>query len=397
MERPQFRSSEDQLPFTQYNTVPGLSSGVAAMPNCYNSALSVFLQNQVYVPLVSSQMPQLGVDPRLHHSILPPKSEANTYISDSLSSNKYQVSQVATVVTPEAKRRILKKNQKSSRVNSNPGGKLHFPKRVATFSITDFGFPSIQSIPIYSRGTSSADQSVRKGRSRHLTIKTDEISCQRDPFICCLASRSGDLEDYRASPKSNTFSVIPASRLLAEKFNLTKTECLREQWNMQSALRRMGQWTPSGHVTGRWKPPQWAVIQSLGKSNGTMSAQIQKKKKYSGCRKSLLPELDSLVSNFSAEMRMICGNSRMNNASVSLQDVICPQYVRPTINLLCSAHSAVESLLPKGDCEDWEVVAMAWRYYDHWRPRETKVILLAESHAFTSKVSFHFDLTNPLR
>ena len=67
---------------------------------------------------------------------------------------------------------------------------------------------------------------------------------------------------------------------------------------------------------------------------------------------------------------------------------ICPQYLQPTFNLLRCAHSAVCKLLPQGDCEKWEVVELARRYYNHWRPQKVKVILLAESHAFTTKVRF---------
>jgi hypothetical protein len=396
--RQQFRSDKGQPHFTQHNAAPGLSSGGTEMPTWYNCALSAYLQNQVYVPLAGSQKPQLGLDPMLQHStLLPPKSEVGTRVSDSLPSKSSNKTIVSQVVTPEGKRRkprILKKNRKSHRVNLNPGKMLHFPKRIATFSVTDFGFPSIQIIPVCSRGVSYPTQSTRKSRNRSFLTKT---SRQRDPFGCCFANRSGDLQNFRASPKFTTFSVIPTLRLCAKESKSTKTECLREQWNMQSALRRMGQWTPSGHVTGRWKPPPWAVVQSLSKSNDTMRAQVQKHKKNQGCRKSLLPKLDALVSNFSAEMRIGCNYSLVNHASISLRDVICLSYVRPTINLLCSAHSAVESLLPKGDCEDWEIVAMAWRYYNHWRPKETKVILLAESHAFTSKVNFCFVLIDPFR
>ena len=268
---------------------------------------------------------------------------------------------------------------------------LHFPTRVSTFSVTNFGFPTIQSIPPFSQGKCS---SVRKGRRRLSTIEIEGTS-RRQYFNCCSTNRPFN---------SITFSVIPASRLLTKEFHFIDAapECLREQWNLQSTLRRSGQWTPNGHLTGRWKPPEWAVAQSHRNSNDDRGVHIQKQKKHPGCRKSLLPALDSLVLNFAAEMRMNCDYGGQHRTSASLRDVVCPQYARPTINLLCSAHSAVESLLPKGDCEDWEVVAMAWRYYNHWRPRETKVILLAESHAFTPKVSspsigFVYILITPLR
>lgn len=53
------------------------------------------------------------------------------------------------------------------------------------------------------------------------------------------------------------------------------------------------------------------------------------------------------------------------------------------IKSLFSFHSSHHCF--SGDCEEWEVVELARSYYNHWRPKETKVILLAESHAFTPK------------
>lgn len=38
------------------------------------------------------------------------------------------------------------------------------------------------------------------------------------------------------------------------------------------------------------------------------------------------------------------------------------------------------------ECEDWEVIELARIYYNYWHPKETQVILLAESHAFMCKV-----------
>ena len=142
---------------------------------------------------------------------------------------------------------------------------------------------------------------------------------------------------------------------------------------------------PSGRLTGRWKPPAWADVKNEGKSCASLTST---KKKPSGCSKSLLPRLDSLLSNFMVEMKVERNTSEESCSSSSLQDVICPQYLQPTFNLLRCAHSAVSKLLPQGDCEKWEIVELARRYYNHWRPQKVKVILLAESHAFTTKVRF---------
>ncbi|KAL3791789.1 hypothetical protein ACHAW5_009422 [Stephanodiscus triporus] len=364
-----------------------LLQGSVAMPNCYHFVgRGRALQNEIYVPpentftqIFSSPLPNLRVD------LTPPKLDFSAFTFGALppspSNDRTKVSQVVTPEAEEQKPCKKKKQQEKSYINNYPGNNMHVLTRVSTFLVTDFGFPSNQRIPPFSRGACYSAQSVRKDNKRHYTTKTEGTSRQRNPVNCRPTNISRDLKHVRPAFNSITFSVIPASRLLVEESKPVKAKCLREQWNIQSTLRRSGQWTPNGHLTGRWKPPEWAVVQS----NDGGGVHNEKKKKHPGCRKSLLPELNSLVLNFAAEMRMSCNSSGKDRTTASLRDVVCPQYVRPTINLLCSAHSAVESLLPKGDCEDWEVVAMAWRYYNHWRPRETKVLLLAESHAFTPK------------
>ena len=370
------------------------SDGLGEQLNWPIGTAHAFTQ-QPHPRVFACPLPKSSADPILHPEMLPPKLDPGTFISGAQpSSPLHGRTRVSQVVTPEAGRQKPRKKKKQQQqlqkfhVDTNPAKMLHFPTRVGTFSVTNFGFPTIQSTSPFSQGKCS---SVRKGRRRLLTIESEGTS-RRQYFNCCSTKTCADLHHVRPTFDSITFSVIPASRLLTKEFPSINAapECLREQWNLQSTLRRSGRWTPNGHLTGRWKPPEWAVAQSHRNSNDDRGVHIQKQKKHPGCRKSLLPALDSLVLNFAAEMRMSCDYKGQHRTSVSLRDVVCPQYARPTINLLCSAHSAVESLLPKGDCEDWEVVAMAWRYYDHWRPRETKVILLAESHAFTPKVSSPF-------
>ena len=78
-----------------------------------------------------------------------------------------------------------------------------------------------------------------------------------------------------------------------------------------------------------------------------------------------------------------CAKPKISN----LADVRYPQFVTPSDELLIRAHTAMHALLPEGDCENLDVVRLAVSYYDYWRPKrgETRVILLAESHAFTEK------------
>ena len=115
---------------------------------------------------------------------------------------------------------------------------------------------------------------------------------------------------------------------------------------------------PSGHITGRWKQPSWSTNvkngdSSLSKNSPTM--------KSSGCKKSLLPTLYSLVS---AYLKATAASVNMEGPFKSLQHVNCPTYFDPTNDVLRRAHAAVSSLLPDGDCEELDVVKLA-RYVKH--------------------------------
>jgi len=63
-------------------------------------------------------------------------------------------------------------------------------------------------------------------------------------------------------------------------------------------------------------------------------------------------------------------------------NLIFPIFVEPCIERLRLAHAAIERLLPQGDCEPFNSVCIAKKYYDYFRPEKVKVILLAESHAY---------------
>jgi hypothetical protein len=274
------------------------------------------------------------------------------------------------------------------------------------FSVIDFGFPN----------QCNTRKSGQK-RKNHSTKIADSHALSSRQLPSTTIENFNEKLHHHVRPTCHSINIIPIPSVQQHAASYAnpfkEAVSLRHQWNIQGKLRRRGEWIPNGHLTGQWKPPQWAITlntHNVGEgdeyysnnetNNNTPMKKMQKTKKKtnsggSQCKKSLLPQLDSLMWMFTSEMRMSCNNfsceddgSPMHSCSSStLRDVICPQYVKPTINVLCSAHSAMESLLPKGDCEEWEVVALAWRYYNHWRPSVTKVILLAESHAFTPKVS----------
>jgi len=57
-----------------------------------------------------------------------------------------------------------------------------------------------------------------------------------------------------------------------------------------------------------------------------------------------------------------------------------PLFVDLTMERLCFAHAALKRFLPQGDCVS---VQVAKKYYDYFKPDNVKVILLAESYAYT--------------
>ena len=61
------------------------------------------------------------------------------------------------------------------------------------------------------------------------------------------------------------------------------------------------------------------------------------------------------------------------------------KFTNPSTALLRSAHNAIHKLLPEGDCEPFASVEVANQYYEYLKPSKVKIILLAESHSYTSE------------
>ena len=251
-------------------------------------------------------------------------------------------------ITPDIKQKSPRKKKKPKR-NASKKLTIAPQRKPCQFTIKDFAFPAPP--------TNGSKRRKRDCHSRRRRMYT---------FTTAATPQKALIPPIRML-KSTATNMVP----IADNATI-----LHEGWKIQSNQRKKGQWIPSGHLNGRWKPPQWAT-------NGIVSS--KHKKKYPGCRKALLPKLDSLVSDFTAELIIKHDDNTESRPSSSIQDVICVHYTIPTGGLLRSAHFAVQRLLPKGDCEDWDVVELARRYYNFWRPKHTKVILLAESHAFTTK------------
>ena len=148
------------------------------------------------------------------------------------------------------------------------------------------------------------------------------------------------------------FSIMPSQRA----FLPNRQHSLAREWRSQSRRRSKGEWLPSGHITGRWKRPGWANLASVGDS--PIISRSSASKKYSGCKKSLLPTLHSLISSY-MKATTSAASCTVDSPFKSLQDVSCPIFFNPNTDLLWHAHRAVSSLLPDGDCENFDVVKLA--------------------------------------
>lgn len=276
-----------------------------------------------------------------------------------------------------AKRRLYLDQKVSHRIQSST--------QLYTFKIADFGFPSPIKTNCRNRGIPLVNR-----------IKSNGSSSRGSHARLHRIERRERLHEH-VSPRHNfNFSIIPQLRIVAPSqiINLSKSSAvsLHKEWNEQVTKRKKGEWEPSGHLTGRWKCPMWADVKVKGDSaGGDDLVKDCRENKSLGCRKTLLPIMDGIMETYSENvLARPLGYSLTSFHATSLQDVMFPNYVKPTITLLRHAHAAVSSLLPDGDCEEWEVVELARSYYNYWRPKKTKVILLAESHAFTPKVRYFF-------
>ncbi len=309
-------------------------------------------------------------------------------------------SSIVAVVTPDGKNSsqelfsMKQKNdvlQKRRRIVKR---RLHAEEKITqstqlftpfcAFEIKSFGFP-------YSNKTSCNNKFLLSYDALNL-VRNTAVSSRVNPGHICRTKRRRTLHSNRSTVHNFNFSIIPSSRIdavLNNNAHKISTDSLHKDWNRQITKRKKGEWVPSGHVTGRWKPPVWAneVTKERESNVGVDSIGNLKQKKSTACRIALLPILDRIMENYAVDTLVRPTGSFH---STSLQDVICPRYVKPTIDLLRNAHGAVKSFLPDGDCEEWEVIKLARSYYNYWRPKETKVILLAESHAFTSKVEYFY-------
>ena len=154
----------------------------------------------------------------------------------------------------------------------------------------------------------------------------------------------------------------------------------------------------------KWKPPKWATEYDtfsfdLKENLVTNKSKLSKRKCFRDmCSQKVKqninfracnilqtyvdtvfndkPSTDKAYENFSESKR----EGIVNDDAIHV-----PFFIKPNDDLLRASYKIMESFLPKGDCEDFDVMKIAESYYSHWRPKQVKVILLAESHVFTER------------
>ena len=73
----------------------------------------------------------------------------------------------------------------------------------------------------------------------------------------------------------------------------------------------------------------------------------------------------------------------INKETITLP-LYCDAWVEPDNAQLKKCYDCIKALLPTSDCECFHSVEIADSYYNFFKPDKVKVVLLAESHAFTS-------------
>ena len=74
----------------------------------------------------------------------------------------------------------------------------------------------------------------------------------------------------------------------------------------------------------------------------------------------------------------------INKETITLP-LCCDAWVEPDNEQLKKCYDCIKALLPPSDCECFHSVEIADSYYNFFKPDKVKVVLLAESHAFTSE------------
>lgn len=139
---------------------------------------------------------------------------------------------------------------------------------------------------------------------------------------------------------------------------------LAKVFNAQSKKRKTGDWVPSGHTNGKWKEPDFS-----------------KRTKIKNIPKGQCKSVQKLIKKFSEE---VSGTKVQEKVVEKQQDISCDTVIDVNMSSLQIAGKYLRQLLPKEDVEQQKMIDLTLSYHQYWKPDNTKIIILAESHAQSS-------------
>ena len=150
---------------------------------------------------------------------------------------------------------------------------------------------------------------------------------------------------------------------------LTKDE-LKKHWKDQEKKRKASNFIPSGHINGKFKP---LIVDSKTKTKRVST-------KSGTCPRDVKRNLPAMMDRFLIGLGI---TTKCTPKLKRLTELRCPLFLEGTQSLLTSAHSMIQQILPVEDCEQLDASLLAFEYWQEWKPSNTKVIIMGESHGNT--------------
>ena len=180
-----------------------------------------------------------------------------------------------------------------------------------------------------------------KCRSHLITKKqVSENSSWRNKLVFSMLKNTLHPDCLQLRNNVTKFVVVPSCRMTVIR---PTQKLLADEWKEQSRKRRKGEWLP----TGGWIPPKWAPALKDKRRHNAVHKKVQSQSRNSpikptGCKKSLLPRLEFLINSFMSLVQKTGtrdGQIKLDPGSMtSLCNVVYPEYIKPTLEVLKNAH-----------------------------------------------------------
>ena len=171
---------------------------------------------------------------------------------------------------------------------------------------------------------------------------------------------------------NNLYEARIQNTLAVSKLSVLDQKQLHKAHNRQEKKRKNDGWLPSSQKK-RDNPKH---IDYLLDDNTPQAIGI------ASCTSTLKLQLPKLF-NIAAEDLGVRGTALKSIPMLS--DLQFPAYIAPSDDVLRAARGVLSEFIPPNDLESLESILRARDHVMHWRPRQIKVILLAESHAHTPR------------